>query len=157
MRIEAYLLQLNQVQRRWHRWLSDMQLAATQRQAERLGELQLASQSLNDELREVSELRLQMIEQARLEGWPVRNLRSIAERLPAWNRPRFRASVNAARTQIEQLRRLHIATWVVLNQCFQYYDQMAMLITYGAVRHDVYEMPRSSLMESGGQLLDASL
>ncbi len=157
MQIEAYLMQLSDVQQRWQKWLSEMQRATANRDLDKLNKLQQSADGLNQELRDLTANRQQMISEARQNGQPVRSLRGIAERLPAWGRPRFRAAFNTARNQIEQLQRMHIATWVLVNQSVHYFQEINMLFSYGAIRNDVYELPHSNPLEGGGQLLDASL
>ena len=157
MQIEAYLMQLSDVQQRWQKWLSEMQRATANRDLDKLNKLQQSAEGLNQELRDLTANRQQMIDEARQSGQPVRSLRGIAERLPAWGRPRFRAAFNTARNQIEQLQRMHIATWVLVNQSVHYFQEINMLFSYGAIRNDVYDLPHSNPLEGGGQLLDASL
>lgn len=157
MRLEAYLLQLSDVRRRWQEWLTEMQSAAVAHDSTKLDSLHTQSKRLNDELREVVESRQRMIDEAREAGWQVRTLRNLAERLPAWNRPKFRAAFMAARNQLELLRRLHIATWVFMNQTSQHFQEITLLMSHGSLCQSVYECEHSQPLEGGGQLLDSSL
>jgi hypothetical protein len=157
MRLEAYLLQLTDVQKRWQRWLSSTLNAATNMDTDRLLVLQAEADTLGNELAEISQHRQQMLSEAQQSGWQARTLTSLAQRLPAWNRPKFRAAFSAARNQLEQLKRLHLATWVMLNQSAQHYQEMTMLLTLGTTQQDVYGMDYSKSRDGGGQLLDTSV
>lgn len=158
MRLETYLLQLSEVQQRWHDLLIQMQRAAQVREMMQLQQMQAKADLIHAEMQELAQRRSEMIGEASEAGWRVSSLRAIAERLPAWNRPRFRAAFNAARNQGDQLRRLHIATWVLLHQTAQHYQDVSLIFMQGSTRRDVYDFgqPKSNDM-SGGQLLNEAL
>lgn len=157
LRLEAYLVQLGEVHRLWQSWLSNTQKAATAIDTDQLVALQSVAGELGKELENIRDSRQRMLTEARQSGWPAKSLLSLAEKLPAWNRPSFRAAFSTARNRLEQIRRLHVATWVMLNQSAQHYQEMTMLLTLGTTHRDVYETDGSRLRDGGGQLLDASL
>ena len=158
MRLETYLLQLSEVQQRWHNLLIQMQRAAQLREMMQLQDLQAEANQIHGEMQELGQRRSEMIGEARELGWRVSSLRAIAEALPAWNRPRFRAAFNAARNQGDQLRRLHIATWVLLHQTAQHYQDVSLIFMQGSTRRDVYDFGQTASNDiSGGQLLNEAL
>lgn len=157
MRLEAYLIQLSELQRRWLQWLKETQRAANGFDTDRLLALQIEAKELGQELVQICDSRQQMLSDSQHGGWPARTLGSLAERLPAWNRPQFRAAFTKARNQLQQLKRLHISTWVMLNQSAQHYQDMTMLLTLGTTHHDVYGMDLCKSRDGGGQLLDTSI
>ncbi|MFO0941118.1 MAG: hypothetical protein U0930_10150 [Pirellulales bacterium] len=158
MRLETYLLQLSEVQQRWHDLLIQMQRAAQLREMIELQEMHSKADLIHGEMQELAQRRSEMIQEARESGWRVSSLRAIAEYLPAWNRPRFRSAFNTARNQGDQLRRLHIATWVLLHQTAQHYQDVSLIFMQGSTRRDVYDFGQSSNNDmSGGQLLNEAL
>lgn len=158
MRLETYLLQLSEVHGRWQSVLTQMQRAAQLRETLELQKLEAEVLQVQAEMQELVDRRKEMIEEARQSGWRVSSLRGVAERLPAWNRPRFRAAFNAAKNQCEQLRRIYVATWVLLHQTAQHYQDISLIFMQGSSRRDVYEFSSSSTSDmSGGQLLNEAL
>jgi hypothetical protein len=156
-RLESYLIELSDMHQRWQNWLSSTQNAAVNVDTDRLLALQVQSEALWAELTEICTTREKMLKAAQESGWQARTLRSLAERLPAWNRPKFRAAFSIARNQMEQLKRLHIATWVLLSQSAQHCQEMTMLLTLGTTQQDVYGIDICTTRDGGGQLLDTSL
>ncbi|MBX3421298.1 MAG: hypothetical protein KF752_07045 [Pirellulaceae bacterium] len=154
LRMEAYILQLSDIYQRWMAWLTATELLSIDATPETVGQLQERGLSLITELRDALEGREQILDSAQQAGWTATTLRSLAESLPAWKRPRFRAAFDASRQQLAQLRRLHTATWVYLNESANFYNDLTRLIS-GTVAQHVYmdDRPR----ECGGHLLDACL
>ncbi len=158
MRLETYLLQLSEVHSRWQSVLTQMQRAAQLREPLELQKLEAEVLQVQAEMQELVDRRKEIIEEARQSGWRVSSLRGVAERLPAWNRPRFRGAFNAAKNQCEQLRRIYVATWVLLHQTAQHYQDISLIFMQGSSRRDVYEFSSSSPSDmSGGQLLNEAL
>ena len=67
----------------------------------------------------------------------------------------MRASFEMARQQLDQLRRLHVAAWVTLNQSATFYNDTTRLLMCGSARQDVYLTDGPP--QTGGQLLDTNL
>lgn len=66
----------------------------------------------------------------------------------------MRSSLLAARQQLANLRRLHVATWVLLSQLLHFYQESMQLLMLGYPPH-VYQSGLQ--VETGGRLLDQSL
>ncbi|MEO8271707.1 MAG: hypothetical protein ABI557_18435, partial [Aureliella sp.] len=108
-RLESYLVQLADVNRRWTEWLAGSELAAVSQNSEGLLALQPQAETLFQELEQVIADRQQLLDDARQSGLPHSDLTSMARRLPAWDKPSLRNGLLAARQQLANLRRLHVA------------------------------------------------
>ncbi len=154
-RLETYLVQLADVNRRWTQWLSDSELAVAGRESRQLLALESAATSLFQELQQVVVDRQQLLDDACQAGWEAPDLTSLAQCLPAWDRPALRQSLNMARWELANLRRLHVATWVLISQAVHFYNDTLQLLMVGNQPH-VYQHGRPT-DTGGGRLLDASL
>lgn len=154
-RLESYLVQLADVNRRWADWLAGSELAAVGRDSQKLLALQPEAEVLFQELQQVIVNRQQLLDDARHSGLPHNDLTSLARRLPAWDKPSLRGNLLAARQQLANLRRLHVATWVLLSQLLRFYQESMQLLTSGYPPH-VYHSERQA-ETGGGRLLDQSL
>jgi|688.fasta_scaffold00671_42 hypothetical protein len=155
MRLEAYLLQLTDWNQRWQEWLTSTESAVVLNQANQLLTLQDSGQQLIENLRSITADRESILASASQSGWSASNLATLARQLPIWQRPRFRDSFEKAKRQLQHLRRLHIASWVLLGQSANYCQEVTQLLTSGSTRQDVYL--ENSSYDTGGQLLDAQL
>jgi hypothetical protein len=155
LRLESYLMQLSDVNRRLSGWLDRTQSAALKNQPDQLMGLQQEADTLMKDVREIVTSRQQILSSAQQAGWRVTSLGALARQLPIWKRPRFRAAFESAKQQLQQLRRLHVATWLLLGQSANYCHEVTTLLMSGTTKTDVYfaNGPR----ETGGQLLDAQL
>ena len=154
-RLESYLVQLADINRRWSDWLAGSELAAVSRDSRRLLALQPEAESLVQELQQVIVNRQQLLDDARQSGLPHHDLTSLARRLPAWDKPSLRNSLMVARQQLANLRRLHVATWVLLSQLLHFYQESMQLLMLGYPPH-VYHAGLH-VETGGGRLLDQSL
>ncbi len=156
-RLESYLLQLSEINRRWEDWLRTSETSAFDR-PDHTQQQTLATQaeSLMQELQGVNASRQAILDDAAKLGLAATDLQSLARNLPAWNRPRLRAAIATAKRQLANLRRLHVAAWVLVSQRLQFYHDSMALLMLGTVRQDVYLKTKDS-DTGGGQLLDASL
>ncbi len=154
-RLESYLLQLADMNQRWNHWLSLGEIAVVLGDKVKLAEFESNAVGLIGELEGMLDSRQQLLNDAQEIGLTSTDLRSLAQRLPAWNRPRLRASVANANQQLANLRRLHVATWILINQRLQLYRDSISVMMAGKMQQAVY-LPTQAL-EGGGLLLDASL
>lgn len=157
-RIESYLVQLADVNRRWTDWLAGSELAAIGQNSQALLALQPEAESLLHELKQVIVDRQHLLDDARQSGLPYSDLTSLARRLPAWDKPSLRSSLLVARQQLANLRRLHVATWVLLSQLQHFYQESMQLLMVGYQPY-VYNPghPARRTDTDGGRLLDQSL
>ena len=169
-RLETYLVQLADINRRWTVWLNDCELGVLERSNPRQqpsgllvnGEeapenhpLGSTAKSLFAELQQVIEDRKQILADARQAGLVAVDLTELARLLPAWDKPALRQSLLVARSQMANLRRLHVATWVLISQAFHFYNDTLQMLMVGSTPH-VYQHGRQTDL-GGGRLLDASL
>ena len=158
VRLETYLLQLRETQQGFRDWLTQLQNASSERNMDRIAELQSRANSLRQELSDLVETRGELILLAQQHGWRVQNLVGLAQRLPVWSKARFRQLFAQAKNQLEMLQRIHLAVWVMMNQSANHYSDLMRLLTEGEVRQDVYSLSATQLHDkSGGHLLDASI
>lgn len=156
MRLEAYLMQLSDVNRRWADWLALSEQAAIKLDLDDLNTLAGGCQSLMSELQEMLSNRNQLLLDAASAGLPNTNLQAMARALPAWQRPSMRRAVLAAKMQLANLRRLHAAAWVLIHESATFYAGCLMLFSQGESQQHVY-VPTRDADTGGGQLLDANL
>ncbi len=155
VRLESYLAQLSQVNRRWSEWLGGNELAAVRNEHRPIQALEPEAELLFQELKQMIAGRQQLLDDARQSGWPHSDLTALAQRLPAWSSPGLRNSLMAARQQLASLRRLHVATWVMLNQAMQHYQGSLQLLMVGNLPHVYHSHQHAET--GGGRLLDHSL
>ncbi len=154
-RLESYLRRLADVNRRWTDWLARSELAAVSQDSGKLLALQPQADVLFQELQQVIVDRQQLLDDARQNGLPHSDLTSLARRLPAWDKSNLRSSLLIARQQLANLRRLHVATWVLLSQLLHFYQDSMQMLMLGYTPH-VYHSERQA-ETGGGRLLDQSL
>lgn len=154
-RLESYLLQLSDVNQRWTEWLGRGELAVVTGDKSGLHRFESQAAGLVNELAEMIGSRNHLLEDAKMLGLPHVDLHSLARALPAWERPRIRAAVSSAQQQLANLRRLHVATWILLHQRLQVYRDSLALLMVGTTKQSVYVA--TPALDGGGQLLDASL
>ncbi len=154
-RLESYLMQLSDINRRWMQWLTEHESSAVSRNTMQLLAMEGSAQSLFGELAQIVADREQLLADAKLIGLDCSDLSSLARKLPAWEKPTLRNSLATARAQISNLQRLHVATWVVISQAGRFYGESMHLLLIGNHPH-VYTDDRAGDL-GGGRLLDASL
>jgi hypothetical protein len=154
-RLESYLLQLSEINHRWSEWLERNELAVFGADRRLLHEIEVEGLELMRELSGILAGRQQILDDARAHGMPANDLQSLARGLPAWNRPTFRGTVSNAKLQLENLRRLHVAIWVLITQQLYMVRDTKAILMCGTLQRDVYTT--NAMDCGGGQLLDASL
>ncbi len=159
-RLESYLIQLSDVNRRWTAWLASSEQAAVSQDRAQLLALQGQAEGLFGELRQIITDRQLILDDAQQRGWSCPDLTTLAGRLSAGGKPGLRSSLSIARQHLANLRRLHIATWVLLNQAWQHCTDTLQLLMVGNQPH-VYQShshrPGKIADSDGGRLLDATL
>lgn len=154
-RLESYLLQLSEINQRWSEWLTRNELAVFGSDRRMMHEIEVEGLELMRELSGVLTGRQQILDDANATGIQADDLHSLARRLPAWNRSTFRGTVFNAKQQLANLRRLHVAIWVLITQRLYMVRDSKAILMCGTVSRDVYTNNNMDL--GGGQLLDASL
>jgi hypothetical protein len=155
-RLESYLAQLADINRRWTQWLADSESAAMRQNVSELQTIEASAQPLFEELAQVVTDREELLADASRSGLACSDLKSLAVCLPAWEKPALRRSVAAARQQLAHLRRLHVATWVLTHHALQHYNGSMQLMTAGTAQRHVYTSDDKA-DTTGGRLLDANL
>ncbi len=155
LKLESTLQQIGELNHRWVAWLKQNELAVLSADAGQLAEMEVGGQQLIHELSGMNLQRQQILEAAGQCGLQAGSLQSLARQLPEWNQGELRSTLVAAKRQLAEIRRLHVAVWVLISQrlgCVR--DQRAIMMS-GSLRNDVYLTGQHQ--DSGGQLLDASL
>lgn len=155
-RLSRYLDHLMAVCSDWSTWIADQEHAAVVGNYQRLDELTQASSGLLDELKGLQDQRAAILQEALAAGWKCASISELAQLLPSWTDPKQRERVRAARRQMEHLRRLHLAIWVLISQCERFASETMSLLSYGRLTSSVY-LSNSNSDTGGGQLLDAQL
>jgi hypothetical protein len=155
-RLESYLLQLADINRRWTAWLSKNEQAIILQDAQLLETLAPSAAGLLEDLNQAMSDRQNLLNDAREAGWNCASLRELARQLPAWRKSTLRTAVAAAQQQLSNLRRLHVATWVLISQAFNLVDGTLRLMMVGHAQQHVY-LSGNTTETSGGRLLDTNL
>jgi len=83
-------------------------------------------------------------------------LYSLAQALPSWAIRSRRERVRTAKRQMDNLRRLHLAIWVLISQCERFANETIQLFSYGQLEASVYSSTGNA-DTGGGHLLDAQI
>ena len=154
--LESYLTQLMTVCARWSTWISEQENAAVAGNYERLQQLTGAADGLLAEIQGLHGVRQHILEQARAASLPHADLYSLSQSLPSWSDRARRERVRTAKRQMDHLRRLHLAIWVLISQCERFASETMQLLSYGQLEASVYAATGNS-DTGGGHLLDAQI
>ncbi len=155
-RLESYLMRLSEMLHRWRQWLQQSDEAIVGRQFDQLQATSPIADQIMFDFQEMLQDRKQLLEDDDQEGYPSHDLSVLARSLPAWRKPTLRRSIAAAKSQVGQLRRLHIATWVLMHQMRQHHLDMMQILNHSENQKSVYLTSSTTDMQ-GGRLLDESL
>ena len=155
-RIETYLSQLDNALGRWNSWLQLGESAGIALDRSLFATFEQRAPELTTSLQELTERRQGLLRAAAEAGLPAQSIQALAKSLPAWQRAEFRSTMKAMQVQLNHLRRLHVAAFILLHQSLQQSrDSLRLLSTGGAGQRTVY--CGNDSLDSGGQLLDAAL
>jgi tRNA A37 N6-isopentenylltransferase MiaA len=154
-RLNAYLEHLLAVCGRWSAWIAEQEQAAVVGNYQRLDELTHASGDLLEEIQSLHTQRASILALAESKQLPSTAIIDLAQSLPSWTNPAVRERVRQAKRQMEHLRRLHLAIWVLISQCERFVSETMSLLNYGRLSTAVYVPDNSDT--GGGRLLDAQL
>ena len=155
-RLESYLTQLMNICGRWSTWITEQEQAAVSGNYKHLEELTKAADGLLAEIQGLHGARQKMLDEAKNTGLPHADLFSLAQALPSWALRARREQVRTAKRQIDHLRRLHLAIWVLISQCERFASESVQLLSYGQLEASVYSSSGNS-DTGGGHLLDAQI
>ena len=155
-RLESYLTQLMDICGRWSIWIAQQELAAVTGNFRRLDALTSAAGGLLAEIQGLQVVRQAILDDAREVALPHADLYSLAQALPSWAVQARRERVRTAKRQMEHLRRLHLAIWVLISQCERFACESIQLLSYGRVEGSVYSSSGHA-DTGGGHLLDAQI
>ncbi len=155
-RLESYLTQLMSICGRWSRWISEQEQAAVTGNYDRLQELTSAADGLLNEIQSLHIVRQLMLDDAKQANLPHSDLYSLAQALPSWSNRAHRERVRTAKRQMDHLRRLHLAIWVLISQCERFTNETMQLLSYGQLEASVYSASGNA-DTGGGHLLDAQV
>jgi hypothetical protein len=155
-RLESYLTQLMDICSRWSTWITLQEQAAVTGDYKRLEELTYAANGLLTEIQGLQSARQAILAEAKNAGIPNADLYSLAQALPSWSIRSRRERVRTAKRQMDHLRRLHLAIWVLISQCERFASESIQLLTYGQLEASVYSS-MGNADTGGGHLLDAQI
>jgi hypothetical protein len=154
-RVEAYLIHVAETSTRWREWLQLGETASIVLDQQALLAFEQRAPQLTAALQELASRRQHLLDSAQAAGLPADSIQSLARSLPAWQRFSFRSAVEAVRQQLEHLRRMHTAAFILLHQSWQQSRETLRLLSTGSGLTPVYYGNDS--LEGGGQILDAAL
>ena len=154
-RIENYLFQVAETSHRWSEWLQLGESAGIALDRSLFATFEQQSPELTAALQNLTEHRQELLSAAAEAGWPAHNIQTLARSLPAWKQVDFRSAIEAVRQQLSQLRRMHVAAFILLHQSLQQSRETMRLLSTGGGQTPVYYGNDS--LDGGGQLLDAAL
>jgi hypothetical protein len=155
-RLESYLTQLMDICGRWSAWITQQEQAAVLGNYKRLEELTSAADGLLAEIQGLHSARQKILDDAKKVEMPYGDLFSLAQALPSWGIRSRRERVRTAKRQMDHLRRLHLAIWVLISQCERFASESIQLLSYGQLEASVYSST-SNTDTGGGRLLDAQI
>lgn len=155
-RLESYLTQLMSICGRWTAWITEQEQAAVLGNYRRLEELTTAADGVLAEIQELHRVRQTLLDDAKVAGWPSTDLYTLAQALPSWANRAQRERVRTAKRQMDQLRRLHLAIWVLISHCERFASETMLLLCHGRMEASVYSATGNA-DTSGGHLLDAQI
>jgi len=155
-RLESYLTQLMNICGRWSQWISEQEQAAVTGNYSRLQELTSAADGLLNEIQSLHTVRQAILDDAKLSHLPHADLFTLAQSLPSWSNRAQRERVRTAKRQMDHLRRLHLAIWVLISQCERFTNETMQLLSYGQLEASVYAATGNA-DTGGGHLLDAQI
>lgn len=155
-RLESYLSQLMDVCGRWSTWITLQEQAAVSGNYKRLEELTSAAEGLLNEIQGLHGARQAILSDAKNAGLPNSDLYTLAQSLPSWAIRSQRERVRTAKRQMDHLRRLHLAIWVLISQCERFASESIQLLSYGQLETSVYSSTGNA-DTGGGHLLDAQI
>lgn len=151
--LNAYLTSAQEILSNWGQWLSEHEQHVLQSESDALAAHAESAGDLQDDLLQLSQRRTQLLALAHRSGLECSSLKQLAQRLPQWNLPDFRSRVRNVELCMVNLRRLHTAAWMLVNQCTRVVDETLLLMTSGSTMQSVYvEVPHADT--GGGQILD---
>ncbi len=155
-RLESYLSELMDICARWSTWITQQEQAAVSGNYKHLEELTSAAGGLLAEIQSLHSARQSILNEAKKSGMPHGDLYSLSQSLPSWTVRTRRERVRTAKRQMDHLRRLHLAIWVLISQCERFASESIQLLSYGQLESSVYSSTGNA-DNGGGHLLDAHI
>lgn len=154
--LDHYLDSALEILSNWGQWLADHERHVLESDAASLAAHAGTAQDLHGELAQLSQRRAELLERARASGFVCASLKQLAQALPQWREPQFRARVRNVERCMANLRRLNTAAWMLVNQCSRVVDETLLLMTSGSTLQSVYiDVPHADT--GGGQILDTEV
>ena len=152
-RLENYFSHLMQLCSTWSEWICQQEQAAVDADFSRLNLLTQSADQLLAHIRGLHTEREEILQDAQEQGIEVKTLQDLALTLPNWSSPAGRERIRAAQRHLDQLRRLHLAIWVLISHCERFTSATMQILSRGEMEASVYASTGRA-DTSGGQLLD---
>lgn len=120
-----------------------------------LASMQAEEQVLADRLAACQQRRQAMLDEAKADGLPSRDLRTLVESLPGDERGRLRPAVREARNRSRLLQHQSLANWVLVQRTLLHLSQMVEIIATGGQKAPTYE--KNGPTAAGGTLVDQAV
>ncbi len=154
--VRTYLGQVIEISTRWSRWLAEHEQTLLLGQYGQLESHAASAQELFAEITGLAQQRQTLLEESQyVIGTQSSSVSQLARALSAWRSMEFRELVQTAQRQMTHLKRLNLATWVLVSQCARMTNETVHLMIHGKPEASVYiDSPMAD--NRTGQLLDAS-
>ena len=155
-RLENFFGELAVTVKQWEEWLVEQQTAVVSQNLDTLNRLTENARPLFDRLESLVKDRQQLITDAVENQLHIADLRGLANKL---SKPDERSLVEAAQKaqlQFGHLKRLHVATWVLVHESSHLLAGTMSVLLDGQSKKHTYQEAASSDM-GGGQLIDTDI
>lgn len=154
--LEGYFTDLGSTVAQWEDWLNQQQKAVVEANLETLQSLNESSQGLLSQLEEFVAKRKQLLSEAAAVGLRSNDLKGLAKKLTQVSGISLEELAMRAQLHMNHLKRLHVATWVLLFESSQLLAGTMSVLLEGQSTKHVYQ--DSSLSDTGGgQLIDTDI
>lgn len=154
--LKTYFADLTSTVKEWEGWLEQQQRAVTEPNLESLNSLNENSQTLFGRLEGFVIKRKQLLSDAADGGLHATDLKNLARKLSRIGETTLEESAMRAQLHINHLRRLHVATWVLVHESSQLLAGTMTVLLEGHSSKHVYQDSATS-DTGGGQLIDTDL
>lgn len=152
--VDSYLVGLRSLCHRWTAWLSEQEQAIVAGDFHLLDGFSGVAEKLFADLWQLHQTRQSLLNSGSVLGFNSQSLNELAQQLPGgWTMTR-RKLLRQSRSELSQLRRLHVAASILLALCGRDIQQTLTIIAHGEIEASVYSL-RNESGTMGGQLLDA--
>lgn len=155
--LNAYLDRALDILGAWGNWLNEHDRMIVSSELTGLQKHLYSAVGLTEDLTELGQARTELLAEARRSGFTCSTLKQLAQSLPQWRtKSELRRKVNNVEMSMTHLRRLNVASWMLVHHCARHANETMLLMTEGSTVQGAYiSAPHADT--SGGQLLDTQI